>query len=150
MRESPPFEVRLHHVDVRRAAIATVAVAAVTAWSVAPGGDGVGWALAVAAVFVLATIAAMPSLARTPRGLLACDDAGWSFAPESGSAVAGATTVALDCGSFLLLRIDSGRDRLWPPVQRRGLAHDWHALRCAFYASPRAMGASPRTISPSR
>ncbi len=155
MRESPPFEVRLHRFDVWRAAIVLVALAAVAAatawgWTVATAGEGVAWVLAVAALLVVATIVAALSLARVRRGVLACSDAGWSFAPESGSAVAGALTVALDCGSFFLVRIDSGRERVWLPVQRRGLEHEWHALRCALYASPRAVAASPRTAPPSR
>jgi hypothetical protein len=154
MRESPPFEVRLQRFDVWRAAVAVVALAAVAAvsawaWSTAAAraGESVTWVFAVAAGLAGATIAAALTLARTPAGLLACRDGGWSYASDAGPEVAGTLTVALDWGAFLLLRIDRGRDRVWLPVQRRGLERDWHALRCALYSPPRA-AAPARTVPP--
>ena len=155
MRENPPFEVRLRRFDVWRAAIALVAigaVAAVSAWAwataAARAGESIAWVFAVAAALAAATIAAALSLARVPGGVLACRDGVWSFAPDTGPAVAGPLTVALDCGAFFLLRIGRGRDRVWLPVQRRGLERDWHSLRCALYSSPRPAATSARTVPP--
>ena len=155
MRENPPFEVRLLRFGVWRAAVAFVAliaVAAVSAWAwstaASRAGENVAWVFAVAAVLAAATVTAAISLVRVHGGVLACRDGGWSFAPHSGAAIAGALTVALDWGAFFLLRIDSGRDRVWLPVQRRGLERDWHSLRCALYASPRPIAAAARTVPP--
>ena len=145
MRESPPFEVRLHRFATWRAAVATVALAAVAAscawaWSTASTGDtdGVAWLVATALVLALATLAVALSLARVPPGVLACRDGRWTFTADSGRTVAGALTVALDCGAFFLLRIDgAAHARVWLPVQQRGLEREWHALRCALYAPAR-------------
>ena len=155
MRESPPFEVRLRRFDVWRAAVAIVAlfaVAAVAAWAwstaAARADESIAWVCALAAALAAATIAAALSLARVPAGVLACRDGRWSFAPQSGAVVAGTLTVALDWGAFFLVRIDGGRDRVWLPVQRRGLERDWHALRCALYSSPRPTTAPAHTVPP--
>lgn len=155
MRENPPFEVRLQRFDVWRAAVALAAlfaVAAVSAWAwstaSARAGESIAWVFAVAAALALATVAAALSLVRVTGGVLACRDGGWSFAPQSGPGIAGTLTVALDWGAFFLLRIDGGRDRVWLPVQRRGLERDWHSLRCALYSSPRPAAASARTVPP--
>jgi len=155
MREFPPFEVRLRRFDAWRAAIAivaSVAVAAVSAWAwstaVARAGEGIVWVFALTAALVAATIAAALSLARVPAGVLARRDGGWSFASQSGAMVAGRLTVALDWGAFFLLRIDGEHGRVWLPVQRRGLERDWHALRCALYSSPRPPATPAQTVPP--
>jgi hypothetical protein len=157
MRENPPFEVRLHRFGVWRASVAIVAmvaVAAVSAWAwsiaAARASENVAWVFAVAAALAAATIAAALSLARVRAGVLAYRDGDWSFAPQRGFVIAGALTVALDWGAFFLLRIDRGRDRVWLPVQRRGLEHDWHSLRCALYSSPRRGAASTHTVPPAQ
>jgi hypothetical protein len=155
MRESPPFEVRLQRFGVWRAAVAIVAsfaIAAVAAWAwstaAARAGESVAWVFALAAALAAATVAAALSLVRVPAGVLARRDGVWSFAPQSGPAVAGALTVALDWGAFFLLRIDGGRERVWLPVQRRGLERDWHSLRCALHASTRPTAAPAHTVPP--
>jgi|KBSSwiStaDraftv2_1062776.scaffolds.fasta_scaffold129041_4 hypothetical protein len=148
MRETPPFEVRLHRFATWRAAVAAVALAAVTAacaWAASTAStgdaDNVAWVVATALVLALATLAAALSLARVPAGVLACRDGCWTFTADSGRTVAGALTVALDWGAFFLLRIDgAARARLWLPVERHGLEREWHALRCALYTPPRAPG----------
>jgi hypothetical protein len=82
------------------------------------------------------------SLVRVETGVLACRDGRWTFAPDvsSQAPLAGGLAVALDLGLFLLLTLAGSdtRRRRWLPVQRLGLEHDWHALRCAVYSPPLA------------
>jgi hypothetical protein len=155
MRESVYFEVRLRRFGVWRAAVALVAAAAiatVVAWAMAmlDSQSASGWAAVVALVVGLAagTLAVALSLARPPAGLLACRDGAWTFAPDGGVVRSGAFEVAIDLGSFLLIRLgDRRRPSLWLPVQRRGLESEWHALRCAAYGPPPVVVDSP-TVSP--
>ncbi|HEY2560332.1 MAG TPA: hypothetical protein VGI48_11535 [Caldimonas sp.] len=148
MRESLVFEVHLRRFWVWRSAVGAVAFAAVAtvlAWgfatSAAHDDDSIAVVLAVATVLTLATVAVAVSLARVPAGVLACRDGEWTFASEAGPSRSGPMVVAIDWGSFLLLRIDAGlHARVWLPVQRRGLERDWHALRCAVYSAPRRAG----------
>ena len=155
MRESPLFEVRLHRFEVWRSAVAAVAVAAIAtslAWAFTTArsnGDRSSVVVAaIAAVLTAATIALALSLARVRAGVLSQRGDDWSFAADAGACRSGRLTVALDWGSFLLLRLESGRHRsMWLPVQRRGLEHDWHALRCAVYSPPRN-AAGPATATP--
>jgi hypothetical protein len=150
MRESVNFEVHLRRFELWRSAVAAVALAALAsllAWAwltvAARRGGAVVLALGVAMVVTIATIAAAMSLVRATAGVLSCRDGQWSFAPEAAPSRSGALTVAIDWGSFLLLRIDSGRRaHLWLPVQRRGIEREWHALRCAVYSPPRAVANS--------
>jgi hypothetical protein len=75
-----------------------------------------------------------------------CDD------PSDGATESGPwrAQVALDWGSFMLLRLDSPEapDRWrvrWLPVQQRGLQPEWHALRCALHSrqsNPAAIGST--------
>ena len=128
------------------AAVALAALAALVAWAAtslaaAPAGAtapilGTAIGLGIGAVVIAL------SLARFESGVLACREGRWTFAPDRSpqAPVAGEVAVALDLGSFLLLTLaGSGeRRRRWLPVQRRGLGHDWHALRCAVYSPPLA------------
>jgi hypothetical protein len=150
MRESVFFEVSLRRFDVWQAAVAAVAGAAIAtsvAWaastfaSQSPSGARV--VVAVAALLVLATLALARSLVGIGPGVLAGRDGVWSYAPERGAVRAGSLTVALDLGSFLLLRVGAGRAVVWLPVQRRGLERQWHALRCAVYAPMPSAAGSP-------
>jgi hypothetical protein len=150
MRESLVFEVQLRRFRVWRFAIGTVALAAVAsvvAWGFATiavhDDDGIAIVVGVAAVLTLATLAVAASLARFPAGVLAGRNGAWTFTPDAGPSRSEPLVVALDWGSFFLLRIDAGRRaRAWLPVQRRGLERDWHALRCAVYSPPR-LGEAP-------
>jgi hypothetical protein len=155
MRESGNFEVRLRRFEVWRWAVAAVALAAgatLLTWAwltlASRAGDDVVLAALATTVLAIVTIAAAVSLARANAGVLACRDGQWSFLPDAGPNRSGPLTVAIDWGSFLLLRIDSGRRaQLWLPVQRRGLEREWHALRCAVYSPPRAVANSATVVA---
>ena len=151
MRDSLAAQVQLRRFEVWRTAVALVALAALAscvAWAITMAGTNgdqsmalvFGLALALAA----ATVALAISLVRVHGGVLSGVDGDWTFSPDAGPAVSGALTVAVDWGGFLLLRLESGpRAHLWLPVQRRGLEHDWHALRCAVHARARSARSSP-------
>ena len=143
MRESPVNEVRLNRFDVWQSAVCSVAAAAVAApvaWAlaVAPSRGNAAWTIVcVAALLAAASVLLALSLVRVSAGVLSCRDGEWTFAADSGRRRSGALTIAIDLGAFLLLRIDGGpKRRLWLPLQRRGLEHEWHALRCALYSPP--------------
>jgi hypothetical protein len=150
MRESVFLEMRLHRFDVWRVAIGVVTVvtlAALGGWTLAmvraSDGNGVAWVASATAVLAVATVAIARSLMRVAGGVLACSDGAWSFTTDSGALRPGTLEVAIDLGSFLLLRLPGGRGRVWLPVQRLGLEREWHALRCAVYSPPAAAAASP-------
>jgi hypothetical protein len=127
------------------AAVAGAALAALVAWAAtslaaAPAGAEAPILGTAIGLGIGAVVTAL-SLARVEAGVLACRDGSWTFAPDRSpqAPVAGELAVALDLGSFLLLTLaGSGRRRRWLPVQRLGLEHDWHALRCAVYSPPLA------------
>ena len=145
MRESVFFEVRLDRFEVWRIAVtlvAGVAMAVLVAWAMAmlDSQTATRCGLLVALAFLgVATLGLAWSLGRVERGVLASLGGVWSFAPDHGHSRSGPLIVAVDLGSFLLLRLgDRRRSLLWLPVQRRGLERQWHALRCAVYAPPDA------------
>jgi hypothetical protein len=152
MRERPSCVVELRRFGVWRSAVALVAVAAIAAMAAWAGLALANRASDSAAIAAVATALAglslwlAASLARVDGGTLACVDGGWTLAYRRYGVdriEAGALTVALDLGSFLLLTLTrtGGPRRLarrWLPVQRRGLEADWHALRCAVYSPPPA------------
>lgn len=154
-RDSVDFEASVRRFGVWEAgvwAVATSAVGSVAAWAVstsaAQSADGALLDFGVAALLGLVTVASAASLVRVGGGTLSCRAGQWTFAPDASAARSGTVEVALDLGSFLLLRLrDARRRSLWLPVQRRGLEHEWHALRCAVYSSPpvdRASSQHPR------
>jgi hypothetical protein len=156
MRDSQVFAVRLHRFEVWRSAVAAVAVAAIAAslaWAFATAASHAEHSIVVvasiAAALMAATIGAAVSLADVPAGVLSFRDDEWRFTADAGASRSGRLRVAIDCGSFLLLRLEQPAHRnVWLPVQRRGLEHEWHALRCAVYSPPRNAGGSP-TATPS-
>jgi len=105
----------------------------------------------VAVGLSLAVIALGLSLARVEGGLLTCSDGIWAFVPDTGVRRTGTVEVAIELGSFLLLRlVEQRRTGVWLPVQRRGVEGQWHALRCAVYSPPPlAAGASTAPALPS-
>ena len=122
-------------------AVAATAIAAMAAWgglALANGSNGSAPIAAIAAAMAILSALLAMSLARVEPGTLACSDGGWTFTSRRGGVErveSGTLTVAVDLGSFLLLKLTSGdASRRWLPVQRRGLQADWHALRCAVHA----------------
>jgi hypothetical protein len=144
MRQSVFFELRLRRFGVWQGAVwlvAGAAISAMAAWAVAmfdsqpPSGRAL--VVAVAAVLSLATIGLAFSLSRVEGGLLTCRDGVWVFATDTGASRSGTLEVAMDLGSFLLLRlVERRRTIVWLPVQRGGAQTQWHALRCAVYSPP--------------
>jgi hypothetical protein len=71
----------------------------------------------------------------------------WYLGPAAGAIdedAVGHPRPMIDLGPWLMVAFESSRPpagRSWLPLQRRGLEHDWHALRCALYAV-QAEGAS--------
>lgn len=89
-------------------------------------------------------IAAAASLLWPHGGRLRWDGAGWHLDLAAGGTAGerpGEMAIALDGGSWMLLRVrtartDSGLRVRWLALSRRDLGSQWHALRCAVY-SPR-------------
>lgn len=89
-----------------------------------------------------AALMGLASCARRQAFMLRWDSMHWYCSDPSDEATESGpwrAQVALDWGSFILLRLDSleaparGRAR-WLPVQQRGLQPEWHALRCALHS----------------
>ena len=99
---------------------------------------------AVLGLVAVATLGLGASLLSARPVSLRWDEQRWHLGPADSvghEPVAGTLAVALDLGSWMLLRFQadaSGRRAAvaWLPAQRRGLESQWHALRCAVY-SPR-------------
>jgi hypothetical protein len=151
MRGSPSCVIVIRRFTVWRlgvGAVATAALVALLAWAfLAPPGPGAG--IRIAALLAgLATVAPAASLWRVPAAILHWDGSGWALAGQGAPAAAplsGLPEVAIDLGSFMLLRFTSreGARRgsvRWIPTQRRGLEAEWHALRCAVYSPRPAAG----------
>jgi hypothetical protein len=153
MRGAPACEIAVGRSRGWSVAVVLVAVAgtgAMAAWLwTSPLGEG-GWARVGVAAGVLAIIALAASLLRSAQLVLRWDGTRWSVSSPVASAIAPASgdlLVALDLGSFLLLRFlpegKSGPAAVrWIPVERRGLEREWHAFRCAVYSPRPAAGAS--------
>lgn len=150
MRASPPCEISLGRAPVWRLAIAAVtltALASLAAWAaLAPQGASTVVRLALALGGVAIVGLAM-MLARVDSGRLVWDGARWNLATSrAGRSVTaiGDLAVAIDLGSFLLLRLvaESGSRPAvrWLAVERLGREHVWHAFRCAVYSPRPAAG----------
>ena len=145
MRASPPIEVRLHHDAQWRGFVLAVVLsscAVVATWVLTAEAD-LALKASVGVAALIASVAAFPLALRSDRTLhwtgqrWQLTDAG----RDRGRAQDGEVDVALDLGSWMLLRfIASGIGPsvvIWLPVPRRGLEAGWHGLRCALYASRR-------------
>ena len=153
MRGSPSCEITVVRFGAWRAAVGLVALAglaAMAAWlATSPLGAGAGVRTG-AALAALAVVALAVSLLRTPAVIVRWDGALWSVAPSlppSAAPAPGELSVALDLGSFLLLRFvaqarSGAAAARWIPVGRRGLEHEWHAFRCAVYSPRPASGST--------
>ena len=143
MHGSPPCAITVARFGAWRAAVAALALAALAslgAWVLAsPLGEG-DWVRAGVALASIATLALAASLWRQPVVDLRWDGLAWAVAVPAGAPqVAGRLEIAIDLGSFLLLRFTpAGRFGpaavRWIPVGRSGLEPQWHAFRCAVHS----------------
>ena len=153
MRGSPSCEITVVRFGVWHGAVVFVAAAALAsmaAWLVSsPLGQG-AWVRAAVVASSLVVIVLAASLLRTRPVTLRWDGTSWSLASVTApptATVPGELFVALDLGSFLLLRF-LPEARSWPgsvrwiPVGRRGLEREWHAFRCAVYSPRPAPGSA--------
>jgi hypothetical protein len=155
MGETVSVEVSVARFGIWRTAVAVVAAIALAclgAWSVAMLGsvspERIAWVGAAGALLAGATLVIAGSLMHVRAGALSRHDGQWRFAPIGGVPRVGALVVALDLGSFLLLRLDEPRHRpIWLPMQRRGLERELHALRCAVYSPPPAAAESAESAA---
>jgi len=153
MRGAPPCEIAVGRSRGWSVAVVLVAVAGIGAMAVwlasSPLGEG-AWARVGVAAGALAVIVLAESLLRSVALVVRWDGTRCSLGSSVVSAIApvsGDLLVALDLGSFLLLRfLPEGRSGAravrWIPVERRGLEREWHAFRCAVYSPRPAAGAS--------
>jgi hypothetical protein len=153
MRGSPSCVIVVRRFGVWRMFVG--AVAALVAWAcLAPGAQAVGVRVAVALAGVAVGVLA---LLRVPAASLRWDGSGWACsgaATPSSAPIPGVLDVAIDLGSFMLMRFASGEgDRRRSvhriAVERRGLEREWHSFLCAVY-SPRpaagTAGAAPSRL----
>lgn len=136
-----PFSILLTPGWSWRAAVALLATASaatvISWWLLVPAASGVAVGVAVSAA-VVAVVASAASLWRAGRGVLSFDGRAWWLTRRPGEEpIAGAARVAIDLGSFLLLRFEplhrSGM--AWLPVDSNTARSDWHALRAAVYSA---------------
>jgi hypothetical protein len=144
MRAAPAFQVSLRRFAIWRAAVLTLYVlgaAATLAWLVTRERP-VAWGLVAMALLALAALAvAARALWRIAPADLRWDGLVWHLARPNRDALQGTLSVAIDLGSWMLLRFapSSGTGArataaIWLPVQRRGIEAQWHALRCAVHS----------------
>jgi hypothetical protein len=153
MRAPPPIVVTSSRFGCWRGALGALAVGAgaVTAtWIVASAGQRPAALLLAVALLALVLLGAAMLGLRIRPFELRWDGARWwcaCGAPRAAEPRSGEVQVALDLGSWLLLRfVDEApaqrRRTSWLPLQRRGLEAHWHALRCAVHA-PRPAPQAP-------
>jgi len=142
MRGAPPVEIRVHRQGPWRAFVVTLVI--LTAGSITIWLASVEAGTAFKAALAVATLGACAAALATtvPFDLrLRWTGSSWALnrggnAPTS-EPLAGTLTVAIDLGSWMLLRFvgESARARTtWLPVRRGDVEGDWHALRCAVHA----------------
>ena len=159
MHGSPPCSITVARFTAWRVAVATVALAALAslvAWLLGSPWGADPWVRGGVAAAALGSVALAASLWRQPVVHLRWDGVSWTLASgaNAGAELPGRLEVAIDLGSFLLLRFlpaggstpAAGR---WIPVGRAGLEREWHALRCAVHSpAPRAAAAATKPRGP--
>lgn len=98
-----------------------------------------------AAAATSAMFAVAASLIRQPAKNLRWDGRAWHLGFATAEPSVGDISVAIDLGSWMLLRFTEMRTGvrsrvIWLPLQRRGLEPQWHALRCAVYSPRQRIG----------
>ena len=159
MHGSPPCTITVARFRAWRAGVASVALAGLAtlgAWLAASPFGELAWVRAGVGLAAIATLALAVSLWRQPAVRLRWDGLAWTIAEEAGSGpeVPGRMALAIDLGTFLLLRFHpTGRSGpasiRWIPVGRAGLEHEWHAFRCAVH-SPQPVPGRPPAAEPPR
>ena len=156
MHGSPPCTITVARFTAWRVAVALVALAvlaSLAAWMVGSPLAEAGWVRAGVALGALGCLGLAASLWRQPAVRLRWDGTGWAAAPAGHPEAErpGRLDVAIDLGSFLLLRFvpasGSGRTAArWIPVGRAGLEREWHAFRCAVHSPTPAAGRAPADL----
>ena len=95
------------------------------------------WRLALAwGAVAAAGLIALRACWRAPRGVLAWDGAGWTWAPHGAGAETGELQVALDLQHLLLVHWRASGARRWFWLERAG-GERWDELRRAVYSRAR-------------
>lgn len=148
MHAAPAVHVRVGDRGIWPAAVALASLASgavCAAWLVGMAADWPSWWSALAAAGCSAILLQALGASRVHAKYLRWDTQAWQVQPRGGGEpVAGGITVALDFGTWMLLRFDAvgglnlthRSRRWWLPVRRRVVGGDWHALRCAVHARP--------------
>ena len=152
MHGSPSCTITVARFRAWRAGVAVVALAGLAtlgAWLLASPLGERPWPQAGVALAAIATVALAASLWRQPVVRLRWDGLGWTVAAAAGAGpeVPGRMELAMDLGSFLLLRFrPAGSSEpaavCWIPVERSGGEHEWHGFGCAVH-SPQPAPARP-------
>ena len=159
MHGSPPCTITVTRFAAWRVAVAAVllaALASLAAWLLGSPLGASAWVRAGVAAAALACLGLAASLWRQPPVRLRWDGVGWAMAPadDLGAERPGRLEVAIDLGSFLLLRFLPAAGALpsavrWLPVGRAGLEHEWHAFRCAVHSpAPAGVAAASESRRP--
>ena len=135
--------------------VALAALATLAAWLLASPLGELAWVRVGVAVAAIATVALAASLWRQSAVRLRWDGLAWTVAAAAGSGPEepGRMELAIDLGSFLLLRFrPAGRSGptavRWSPVGRAGLEREWHAFRCAVHSPQPAPAAAAESRQP--
>jgi hypothetical protein len=142
MRASPAFQISLTRFGVWRIAVLAVTqlgLGAIAAWIV--GREQALWIHLAAALAGVPLVWVGWRLARIEPVDLRWDGRTWHLAAAgdlSDAALQGELHATIDLGPWMLLRFVAPAPHragvVWLPVQRLGIATQWHALRCAVYA----------------
>ena len=144
MRAPASLQVSIRHFGIWRAAVLAIAAAValtLLAWAAAELPATGTRKLAFVVVLLAVDLVFMASLWRSRPHSLRWDGQfwylGWDDSPGQ-EPVPGELGVAMDLGSWMLLRFRHAPPGRWPrwtwiPVQQWGLEPDWHALRFALF-----------------
>lgn len=148
-RSAPAVHVLVERFGLWNGGIAVLVLlssASLTTWLldavITPGGVSTAPVRVFTVAAALALVFALSAL--RPRAFsLRWDGQVWRLGPALGAGDESwsvEVAVRVDLGAWMLLQVrstDSGfpRNRIWLPIQKRGLKPAWHALRCALFAT---------------